>query len=185
MRKTSLVAAVLTLALLGGCQTSGEHRHHMVHAEAGVQMAVCQISPTAGNTAVGTVTFTQSGGVVKVVADIKGLKPGQKHGFHIHEGTECGEDGMKAGGHYNPEGHEHALPDKPVRHAGDMGNLQADDKGVAHLEMVLDNVTIDGAYNPIVGRTVIVHALPDDGGQPTGNAGGRIGCGVIKVVTGM
>jgi Cu-Zn family superoxide dismutase len=88
---------------------------------------------------------------------------------------------MSAGGHYNPENHPHALPDSSNRHAGDLGNLQADDQGKAHYEITVDNISVAGTKNPIIGRGVIVHAKPDDGGQPVGNAGGRIACGVIGV----
>jgi Cu-Zn family superoxide dismutase len=42
-----------------------------------------------------------------------------------------------------------------------------------------DSITINGAKNPILGRGVIVHAKLDDGGQPVGNAGARVACGVI------
>ncbi len=68
-------------------------------------------------------------------------------------------------------------------HAGDLGNLVADGNGKAHLEMTLDDVTINGPKNPIVTRTVIVHAAADDlKSQPAGNSGPRIGGGVIKLV---
>src|SRR5215203_2866473 len=79
--------------------------------------AVAHIEPTTKGKAKGTVTFTQeAGGKVKVVAHVEGLNPNQKHGFHIHEGTECGEDGMKAGGHFNPGKHEHGKPtDAPAK----------------------------------------------------------------------
>jgi Cu-Zn family superoxide dismutase len=117
-----------------------------------------------------------------VVAHVEGLNPGQKHAFHIHQFGDCSSpDAMSAGGHYNPEGHEHGLPDKEQRHAGDLGNLQADDSGKAHHEITVKNVTIAGTKNPIIGRGVIVHAKPDDGRQPVGNAGARIACGVIGV----
>ena len=73
------------------------------------------------------------------------------------------------------------MPDANKRHAGDLGNLVAHENGVAEYDVTLGGISIAGAMNPILGRGVIVHALPDDGGQPTGNAGGRIGCGVIGV----
>ncbi|HTD87532.1 MAG TPA: superoxide dismutase family protein [Candidatus Binatia bacterium] len=135
---------------------------------------------TQGNKAEGTVRFTQEGNSVKVAGEITGLTPGQKHAIHIHEFGDCSApDGASAGSHYNPEKHEHGLPDKAQRHAGDLGNLEADASGKAHLELTLNNITIAGNKNPILGRAVIVHAKPDDGGQPVGNAGGRIACGVI------
>jgi Cu-Zn family superoxide dismutase len=144
--------------------------------------AVASLSPTAGQHCRGVVRFSQEGDTVKVVADLEGLTPGQKHAFHIHQFGDCSApDGMSAGSHYNPEGHQHGLPEAENRHAGDLGNVQADDQGKAHYEITLNNVTIAGHKNPIAGRAVIVHAKPDDGSQPVGNAGGRIACGVIGV----
>jgi Cu-Zn family superoxide dismutase len=128
------------------------------------------------------VGFTQEGESVKVVAEIEGLVPGQKHAFHIHQYGDCSApDASSAGGHYNPEGHQHGLPETENRHAGDFGNVQADDQGKAHYEITVTNISVSGPNNPIIGRGVIVHAKPDDGSQPTGNAGGRIACGVIGV----
>ena len=49
-----------------------------------VVKAIAVLHPTDGNNVRGTVTFTQVGERVKVVADIEGLAPG-KHGFHLHE----------------------------------------------------------------------------------------------------
>jgi superoxide dismutase, Cu-Zn family len=144
--------------------------------------AVAVLHPTAGQHCQGVVRFTQAGESVKVVADIEGLVPGQKHAFHIHQYGDCSApDGMSAGGHYNPEGHQHGLPESENRHAGDLGNVQADEQGKAHYEITVTNISIMGAKNPIIGRGVIVHAKVDDGGQPVGNAGARIGCGVIGV----
>jgi Cu-Zn family superoxide dismutase len=128
------------------------------------------------------VRFTQEGDSVKVVADLEGLARGQKHAFHIHQYGDCSApDAMSAGGHYNPEGHPHGLPENANRHAGDLGNVQADAQGKVHYEITVNTISIMGAKNPIIGRGVIVHAKPDDGSQPVGNAGGRIACGVIGV----
>jgi len=149
-------------------------------ADAQIKQAVVVLHPTQGNKAEGTVRFTQDGNSVKVVAHVEGLTAGQKHAIHIHEFGDCSApDGASAGSHYNPDKHEHGLPGKDQRHAGDLGNLQADASGKAHLELTVHNITIAGNKNPILGRAVIVHAKPDDGGQPVGNAGGRIACGVI------
>jgi len=151
-------------------------------ADAQIKQAVAVLHPTQGNKANGTVRFTQEGNSVKVVAHVEGLNPGQKHAIHVHEFGDCSSgDGMSTGGHYNPEKHEHGLPDKTQRHAGDLGNLEADASGKAHLELTVNNMSIAGNKNPVLGRAVIVHAKVDDGGQPVGNAGGRIACGVIGV----
>lgn len=175
-------AAIVGLAQLG--TQAAEPAHGGAHAESWstIKQAVAVLHPTAGNKCHGVVKFSETGGSVKVVADLEGLTPGQKHAFHIHQYGDCSSaDGSSAGGHYNPENHPHALPDGGPRHAGDMGNLQADDQGKAHYEITLDNVSIAGMKNPVIGRGVIVHAKADDGSQPVGNAGGRIACGVIGV----
>jgi superoxide dismutase, Cu-Zn family len=185
-----LAATILATAAAVGCAHDWEHKKTADNTTQPKKLAaddkkllnaaVCELHPIKTSTVKGTVTFTEAAGKVKVVAHVTGLTPNQKHGFHIHEGTECGDDGMKAGGHYNPEKHEHGLADKEKRHAGDFGNLQANDKGEAHFELTVDNITLNGAKNPVLGRAMIVHAKPDDGGQPTGNAGDRIACGLIK-----
>ena len=160
--------------------THAEHAH--AEAWASIKQAVAVMHATAGNKAHGTVRFTQSGDSVKVVADLEGLNPGQKHAMHIHQFGDCSApDATSAGGHYNPEGHPHALPETDMRHAGDLGNVQADADGKAHYEITISNVSVAGTKNPIIGRGVIVHAKPDDGGQPVGNAGARVACGVIGI----
>jgi Cu-Zn family superoxide dismutase len=146
--------------------------------------AVTVLHPTQGNTVEGKVTFTQDAGGVKVKAHITGLSAG-KHGFHIHEFGDCSApDGASAGGHFNPSGDPHAAPTDAKRHAGDMGNIEANKDGVADLEYVDAKASLDGPGS-ILGRGVIVHANPDDfKTQPTGNAGGRVACGVIGVAKG-
>ena len=144
---------------------------------------VAVLSPTEGNQAAGVVTFESAGkGKVEVKANITGLSPNSKHAIHIHQyGDLTSKDGKSAGDHYNPLGHQHALPDKKVRHAGDFGNLDADANGNATLRLVVDNISLAGRLSPIIGRGVVVHAKVDDGSQPTGNAGDRIAVGVIGV----
>lgn len=129
----------------------------------------------------GTVTFTKTDGGMQVVADITGLTPGQ-HGFHIHEFGDCSApDATSAGGHFNPSKNPHAGHDDAKRHEGDLGNIEADSSGKAHLELTDKMMTMSGEMS-IIGRGVIVHEKADDlKTQPTGNAGGRVACGVIGV----
>jgi len=144
--------------------------------------AVADMEPTQGNQVRGTVTFTQEADGVRVVADLTGLKPGE-HGFHIHEHGDCSApDGTSAGGHFNPTGMPHGGPDAEQHHLGDLGNLTADTSGTAHLDRVFKFLELTGPNN-IVGRGLIVHSGRDDlTSQPTGNAGSRVACGVIKLV---
>ncbi len=143
--------------------------------------AVAVLHSAAGSSVTGTVTFTASGDSVKVVADISGLSPG-KHGFHIHEFGDCSSpDGKSAGGHFNPTNHQHGAPDSANRHEGDLGNIEADSSGKVHLDMTDKVLKMTGAES-IIGHAVIVHEKADDmKTQPTGDAGGRLACGVIGV----
>lgn len=143
--------------------------------------AVAVIHPTEGNKASGTVTFTESGDGVQVEAEIEGVDEGN-HGFHIHQYGDCtAPDGTSAGGHYNPEDNQHAGPDAENRHVGDMGNIEAGADGMATKSYVDSVITLNGP-NSIIGHAVIVHAGEDDlKSQPTGDAGSRLGCGVIGI----
>lgn len=183
-------ALLLTLTLcVAGC-AGHEHTHdaadgHADHKNAWSQVdhAVAVIHPTAGNTCAGVVRFSETPNGVRVQAEISGLTPSSKHGFHIHEwGDATSPDGKSLGGHYNPEGHDHAGPDKPMRHAGDLGNLEADASGNATYDRTIANISVAGLQDPIVGRGVVIHASEDDlTSQPTGAAGARIGVGVIGI----
>jgi superoxide dismutase, Cu-Zn family len=146
------------------------------------QKAVAVLHATQGNKAAGTVTFTKTDDGVRVVAEITGLKPNGKHGFHVHEFGDCSDPKAEnAGGHFNPGDHQHGGPTADERHAGDMGNLDADAKGNARLEYVDKMMKLSGD-NAIIGHAVIVHEKADDlKSQPTGDAGARIACGVIGV----
>jgi superoxide dismutase, Cu-Zn family len=146
-----------------------------------INKAVCVLYPASGSTVSGIVTFTRTDQGIKVVADISGLTPG-KHGFHIHEYGDCSApDAMSAGGHFNPAMQKHGGPMDMERHEGDMGNIIADDKGVAHLEITDKMMSFEGK-NSIIGRGVIVHAKEDDlVSQPVGNAGARVACGTIAI----
>jgi len=187
MNRVLIPATILALCLwTAGCHhddnKNTEPAGHQKMADKNMTGAMATIEPTKGNNVHGMVMFQQMGDKVRVIADLTGLAPNTKHGFHVHEGTECGDDGMLAKGHYNPDGHQHGLPtaSSSMRHAGDFGNIEADGSGKAHLDMTFDNISVSGAKNPIVGHALIVHADPDDGSQPTGKAGARIGCGIIK-----
>ena len=143
--------------------------------------AVATLAPTAGNTAAGTVSFTQQGETVLVAVDATGLKPGP-HGFHVHEKGDCSApDATSAGGHFNPTGQPHGDPKGAAHHLGDMPMLVADSSGNAKFKFEFGPATLRGGPNDIVGRSVVVHADADDyATQPAGNSGARVACGVIK-----
>lgn len=144
--------------------------------------AVCVLSPTKDNKVTGTVDFIQEKDGVRVIANLEGLTPG-KHGFHIHEKGDCSApDGASAKGHFNPAKHDHGAPGSKMRHEGDLGNVKANSKGVAKYSYKDKTIVLEGK-DSIIGKGVIVHAGEDDfKTQPTGNAGARVACGVIKLV---
>lgn len=106
------------------------------------------------------------------------------HGFHIHEGGSCAEEGGAAGGHYNPEDVEHGyLPSMGFdeAHAGDLGNVQVtSDTEETTWTLEVKGLSLTSGEYAVANRAFILHADPDDLSQPTGNAGARIACGVIE-----
>ena len=129
----------------------------------------------------GKLTFAEAGDGVKVTGEITGLTPGP-HGFHVHEKGDLSDPKLvSAGPHFNPDQAKHGGPDSHERHAGDLGNITADDKGVAKVDMTIKGISVAGEKNGIVGRSIIVHAKADDlKTDPSGNSGDRIAGGVIE-----
>jgi Cu-Zn family superoxide dismutase len=177
--RTAIPVSVVALALVAGCNA-------MKSAWDDVTMsgpkAVAVLEPTKGNNVRGTINFMQHGNRVNVSGTVSGLKPESEVGFHIHEVGDCSSgDGMSAKGHFNPQSKPHGSPDNPERHAGDMPMLRADANGNASVDANLDIMTVEPGPNSILDRAVIVHVQPDDyRTQPTGNAGARAACGVIR-----
>ena len=168
----STTAVIASAALLFACATTSEEPLR----------ATAQLQPTKGNKTFGEATFEQAGDKVRVIVFAQGLKPNAEHGFHIHEAGDCSSgDGMSAKGHFNPHGKPHGDPKSAERHAGDLPSLKSDKGGRAKLDATVDAISIGQGAGNIVGRGLIIHADPDDyKTQPTGNAGARIACGVIK-----
>jgi len=166
------ILAIAAVVLLTACQTTPTE----------APRATAQLQPTKGNKTFGEATFEQVGDKVRVVVYVQGLKPGQEHGMHIHEVGDCSSgDGMSTKGHFNPHGKPHGHHGSAERHAGDLPSLRAGKDGRAKVEADLDIITVTPGPASIISRGLIVHADPDDyKTQPTGNAGARIACGVIR-----
>jgi len=144
--------------------------------------ATAVLEPTKGSSVRGNASFTQVGEQVRVTANISGLKPSSEFGFHIHEAGDCSSgDGMSAKGHFNPQNKPHGRAGTPEHHVGDLPSLTSDAAGNATVNALVDVVTVTPGPNSVVGRGLIVHAQADDyKTQPTGNAGARSACAVIK-----
>jgi Cu-Zn family superoxide dismutase len=135
----------------------------------------------SGSQLSGSATFSPVPGGVRVTVRVAGAPPG-KVATHVHEIGDCSApDAASAGGHFNPTQKPHGLPPSADRHLGDLGNIDVKPDGTGTTDIVVMDATLnDGAPNSYLGRSIIVHAKLDDGGQPVGNADGRIGCGVIR-----
>jgi Cu-Zn family superoxide dismutase len=149
-------------------------------AEAQPRVAEATLKAKGGTAIAGSVKFVEFGGVTRVAVRITGV-PAGTHGFHLHEKGDCGDpEFMSAGGHFNPAGAPHAGPGATPRHAGDLGNVEAGADGRVNVEIESELLTVAPGPNSVVGRAVVLHEKADDlTTQPTGNAGGRLACGVI------
>ncbi|XP_010420550.1 PREDICTED: superoxide dismutase [Cu-Zn] 3 [Camelina sativa] len=155
----------------------------MMEAPRGNLRAVALI---AGDSNVrGCLQFIQDiSGTTHVTGKISGLSPGF-HGFHIHSFGDTTNGCISTGPHFNPLNRVHGPPNEEERHAGDLGNILAGSDGVAEISIKDKEIPLSGQYS-ILGRAVVVHTDPDDLGKgghklskSTGNAGSRVGCGII------
>ncbi|KAK0160450.1 hypothetical protein PV328_007859 [Microctonus aethiopoides] len=135
----------------------------------------------------GTLTLEQHPNGVRVMGTITGLNPGM-HGFHVHEKGDISQGCNSAGPHYNPYMVNHGSPMDPLRHVGDLGNIEANADGMATVDIMDHYLTLSGV-NGAIGRTIIIHEKPDDFGRSgtedsmkTGSAGLRIACGIVGFV---
>ncbi|CAH8380952.1 unnamed protein product [Eruca vesicaria subsp. sativa] len=134
----------------------------------------------------GCIQFIQdTSGTTHVTGKISGLSPGF-HGFHIHSFGDTTNGCNSTGPHFNPLNRVHGSPDGEERHAGDLGNIFAGSDGIHFFfSFFYIFIPLSGQYS-ILGRAVVVHGDPDDLGRgghklskSTGNAGARVGCGII------
>jgi len=176
LRFLAAAVGVAALLLTTGCGDGGGLGERKPKAD-----AIAVMVPTQGNETAGVVEFVRTDGGLRVMATLAKLPPGE-HGFHIHQYGDCSSgDAGSAGGHFNPGNTPHGAPDAAERHAGDLGNIVADEQGNASLDHVFSGIALEGDTS-IIGRSVIVHAGADDfTTQPTGAAGKRLACGVVGI----
>jgi superoxide dismutase, Cu-Zn family len=146
--------------------------------------AEAAITATKSDTTVtGTATFTEDNGKVKLELNITAPQMANRSvAVHLHEHGDCGDAGKASHGHWNPGNKQHGKWGEGEFHAGDIGNVTLDAQGKGTTTLETDLWSIGGEpTKDILGKAVIVHSGVDDfKTQPTGNAGSRIGCGVIQ-----
>jgi Cu-Zn family superoxide dismutase len=190
-----LFVAILTGSLIISCNNSSDSKTtddsttnttiSPADYTTGTQTAVATLSGTEMDTTVeGTATFTQEGtGNVKLDLSVTVPKMANKTvAVHIHEHPDCGMMGKNTHGHWNPTNKQHGKWGSGDFHSGDIGNVSLDANGKGTLTMDTDLWTIGGdSTKNILNRAIIVHSGEDDyKSQPSGNAGSRIGCGLIE-----
>jgi Cu-Zn family superoxide dismutase len=133
-------------------------------------------------------------GAVAIWVQVQGLTPGF-HGLHIHSVGTCDLAGERtfasAGGHLHADGQSHG------QHMGDLPSLLASENGIALLVLATDRFRLESLMDED-GSAVIVHAAADNFGNipadrydpaadeatlNTGDAGGRVACGVITAAS--
>lgn len=185
MEKRSWILYAATIGLLAvagvaraGGEEAGKAHHPTQTSPAG--KATASIEARSGSSLSGTADFVPHQEQLMITVSLKGAPPGP-HAVHIHEKGDCSApDASSAGAHFNPGGHKHGSPGAPEHHAGDLGNIIVGEDGTGTLMFHTSDLTVSGEPGGVLGRAIIVHEKPDDFiTDPTGNAGGRIGCGVI------
>lgn len=173
-------AAALPLAcsmMLAACATTASSSKSATLAQAALT--------DASGASVGSVQIEQTGSELALVAQVRGLSPGQ-HGIHMHTTGKCEAPGFTtAGGHLNPTAHQHGSMNPAGPHLGDLPNITVAPDGTGSVRAPLN-----GPAAPLLaslfdadGTAVVVHAGPDDyKTDPSGNSGGRIACGVLTRV---
>jgi Cu-Zn family superoxide dismutase len=138
----------------------------------------------ANGESLGTATLTSAGATgVSIALDVKGLTPGE-HAVHLHQTAKCeGPAFTSAGPHFNPDAKKHGMQNPEGPHAGDMSNFTVGADGTAKTTVTNQHVTLGTGATSVFangGTALVIHARADDmKTDPAGNAGDRIGCGVI------
>jgi len=149
--------------------------------------AVCVLKGDAGVSGVITFEQSSSGGNTTLKGKLSGLKAGL-HGFHVHALGDLSDGCKSAGPHFNPAGVVHGGPKDAVRHVGDLGNVEVKKDGEDVSIDISDHLISLIGQHSVIGRSLIIHEGEDDLGKgdseeskKTGNAGGRLACGVIGI----
>lgn len=171
MTRQMLTTMIAVLALGGTA-----HSQDAAKASASFVDAAGQANGTA------EVTGMVTGGVL-IRLNVTGLPANQWVAFHVHETGSCDHaiKHQSAGGHFNPGSKEHGYQSAKGPHAGDMPNQYVGANGELRAEVFNNMISLDDGKTGIKGRALMIHAKPDDyKSQPSGDAGDRLACAVIK-----
>ena len=185
--KTRWIASICLVSVMVVCSVGCGlwSRSEKLEADGSGARAIAEIMSKSGSSVVGIAVFTANDNDIALVIEIENVSSGL-HAVHIHKtGDCCSDDAKSAGGHWNPTDEPHGKWGVPPFHSGDIGNINVGSDGVGRLlELATkDRWSIGGSPETnILGKAIIVHAGEDDfKSQPSGDAGKRVGCGVIAL----
>lgn len=180
MKKLGLIAGVAVVAAIAVYAINGQ-----------AQDAAKVETPKPGFTvalkghdeaAVGTADITATPKGVLLSVNIDKMAPGW-HAIHFHGVGDCSDHTdhfKKSGGHAAAEGQEHGYFAATGPHAGDLTNFYVHADGTAKFVQYSTDMTAQ-MLDDADGTALVIHANPDDYvSAPAGNAGDRLGCGVIS-----
>lgn len=187
IRKKTVWALPLAAACYIGCSDNG---NGVLLPDIGLGTASRAEAPMRGysdTTLQGTVEFRVDGDSLYIEAEVSGLEPGKAYGIHVHQFGDCSTP-EASGGHFDasePQPHGNPFDSLDSHHRGDLPNLVTGEDGVGRFEFGTRAMTLDTGSHSVVGRSVVLHAEPDDfQTQPAGGTGERIACGVIALMNG-
>lgn len=156
----------------------------------GSKKAVAKITSTSDGGITGQATFVATGDQVEVSLSVEKAPPGQR-AWHIHDGKSCGREkladggmgapGTAAGPHWNPKKVAHGFPTAAAHHPGDFGNFTVDGTGKGSAKLTASGFNLDDTGElSALGHALIIHGGTDNGMGDNGDAGPRVGCGIIE-----
>jgi superoxide dismutase, Cu-Zn family len=179
----TLIFAAASALTLAACNTQPAAENAAANDAAGnataaAPSAKAELALADGKSA-GAARITEDGGGLKVSFMSQNLPIGP-HAVHIHTTGKCEGPGFEsAGAHWNPESKQHGSENPQGPHKGDLPNMVVAANGVGSIMFTVPGATL-AELTDADGAAFMVHADADDlKTDPTGNAGGRIACGVI------
>jgi superoxide dismutase, Cu-Zn family len=184
------VPLILAVSQLAGCSKQADAERPAAAEASGAETpeapahgartasAVLQTAP--GVALSGKAEFSELPSGVRARVELANAKPG-KHGIHIHQKGDCSDiPGKSMGEHFAPDAKEHGLLESPVRHLGDLGNIEVDADGTGAIDVEVPAAKLDDGSHSYVGKALVIHEKEDVGTGPSGDSGSPIACAVIQ-----